>query len=290
MGLDACREKKVAVSNASGYSNEAVAELVIGMTLSLMRNLPQVEKRVREGGTKDGLVGCEIKGKTVGIIGLGNIGTRSAELFHAFGANVLAQSRTKHADAPEYVELTFEKGVPVALNGVAMKPARIIAGLNELGGRNGIGLYDVVENRLVGMKSRGVYETPGGTILYRAHEVLETLTLDKQTAHKKRELAITFGELVYDGQWFSPLRKALSAFVTETQQTVTGKVRLKLYKGNIINAGVWSPYSLYSEEIATFDAGGSYQQSDATGFIKLYGLPTRVQAAIAQKNGEEKEC
>ena len=150
--------------------------------------------------------------------------------------------------------------------------------------------FDVVENRLVGMKSRGVYETPGGTILYRAHEVLETLALDKQTAHKKRELAITFGELVYDGQWFSPLCKALSAFVTETQQTVTGKVRLKLYKGNIINAGVWSPYSLYSEEIATFDAGGSYQQSDATGFIKLYGLPTRVQAAVAQKNGEEKEC
>ena len=202
----------------------------------------------------------------------------------------LSISPLKAPDRPEYVELTFEKGVPVALNGTAMKPSQIIAGLNELGGRNGIGLYDVVENRLVGMKSRGVYETPGGTILYRAHEVLETLTLDKRTAHKKRELAITFGELVYDGEWFSPLRKALSAFVTETQQRVTGKVRLKLYKGNLINAGVWSPYSLYSEEIATFDAGGSYRQSDATGFIKLYGLPTRVQAAVARKNGEAEEC
>lgn len=202
----------------------------------------------------------------------------------------LGVSPLQAPDAPEYLELTFEKGVPTTLNGRAMKPSQIIAGLNELGGRNGIGLYDVVENRLVGMKSRGVYETPGGTILYRAHEILETLILDKLTAHKKRELTITFGELVYNGQWFSPLRKALSAFVTETQQTVTGKVRLKLYKGNIINAGVWSPYSLYSEEIATFDAGGSYQQSDATGFIKLYGLPTRVQAAVARKNGEDKEC
>lgn len=196
----------------------------------------------------------------------------------------LGVSPLQAPDQPEYVELEFTKGVPVSLNGTAMKPVDIIAKLNEIGGKNGIGLYDVVENRLVGMKSRGVYETPGGTILYHAHNVLETLTLDKKTAHKKRELAVTFGELVYDGQWFSPLRKALSAFVTETQQTVTGKVRLKLYKGNIINAGVWSPYSLYSEEIATFDAGGSYQQSDATGFIRLYGLPTRVQAAVNKKN------
>ena len=137
-----------------------------------------------------------------------------------------------------------------------------------------------LENRLVGMKSRGVYETPGGTILYKAHEVLETLTLDKLTAHKKRELAITFGELVYDGQWFSPLRKALSAFVTSTQENVTGKVRLELYKGNMINAGVWSPYSLYREDIATFAAGGDYKQSDATGFISIYGLPTKVQAIV----------
>ena len=199
----------------------------------------------------------------------------------------LGVSPIQAPDQPEYVELTFVKGVPTALNGTDMKPVEIITALNEIGGRNGIGLYDVVENRLVGMKSRGVYETPGGTILYKAHEVLETLTLDKPTAHKKRELSVTFGELVYDGQWFSPLRKALSAFVTETQQTVTGKVRLKLYKGNLINAGVWSPYSLYSEEIATFDAGGSYQQSDATGFIRLYGLPTRVQAAVAKQNKGE---
>lgn len=196
----------------------------------------------------------------------------------------LGVSPLQAPDQPEYVELEFTKGIPVSLNGTAMKPVDIIAKLNEIGGKNGIGLYDVVENRLVGMKSRGVYETPGGTILYHAHNVLETLTLDKKTAHKKRELAVTFGELVYDGQWFSPLRKALSAFVTETQQTVTGKVRLKLYKGNIINAGVWSPSSLYSEEIATFDAGGSYHQSDATGFIRLYGLPTRVQAAVNKKN------
>ena len=202
----------------------------------------------------------------------------------------LSVSPLKAPDTPEYLELAFEKGVPTALDGKPMKASAIIAALNQMGGRNGIGLYDVVENRLVGMKSRGVYETPGGTILYHAHQVLETLTLDKPTAHKKRELAITFGELVYDGQWFSPLRKALSAFVTETQQHVTGKVRLKLYKGNIFNAGVWSPYSLYSQEIATFDAGGSYCQSDATGFIQLYGLPTRVQAVVDQKNEEDASC
>ena len=202
----------------------------------------------------------------------------------------LSVSPLKAPDTPEYLELTFEKGVPTALDGKAMKASEIIAALNQMGGRNGIGLYDVVGNRLVGMKSRGVYETPGGTILYHAHQVLETLTLDKPTAHKKRELAITFGELVYDGQWFSPLRKALSAFVTETQQHVTGKVRLKLYKGNIFNAGVWSPYSLYSQEIATFDAGGSYHQSDATGFIQLYGLPTRVQAVVDQNNKEDASC
>ena len=202
----------------------------------------------------------------------------------------LSVSPLKAPDTPEYLELTFEKGVPTALDGKPMKASAIITALNQMGGRNGIGLYDVVENRLVGMKSRGVYETPGGTILYHAHQVLETLTLDKPTAHKKRELAITFGELVYDGQWFSPLRKALSAFVTETQQHVTGKVRLKLYKGNIFNAGVWSPYSLYSQEIATFDAGGSYHQSDATGFIQLYGLPTRVQAVVDQNNKEDASC
>ena len=192
-------------------------------------------------------------------------------------------------DEASYVTLEFEKGVPVAVDGERCKASRIIEKLNELGGKNGIGLYDVVENRLVGMKSRGVYETPGGTILCRAHAVLETLTLDKMTAHKKRELAVTFADLVYNGQWFTPLRRALSAFVTDTQEHVTGTVRLKLYKGNIINAGVWSPYSLYSEEMATFDAGGTYKQSVATGFISLYGLPTRVQSIVDQKNSGDSQ-
>ena len=190
-------------------------------------------------------------------------------------------------DEPTYITVHFEKGEPTAIDGVEMSPLALVEKLNELGGKNGIGLLDIVENRLVGMKSRGVYETPGGTILYKAHEVLETLTLDKLTAHKKRELAITFGELVYDGQWFSPLRKALSAFVTSTQEHVTGKVRLELYKGNLINAGVWSPFSLYREDIATFAAGGDYKQSDATGFISIYGLPTKVQAIVnSEKEGE----
>ena len=192
-------------------------------------------------------------------------------------------------DEASYVTLEFEKGVPVAVDGERCKASRIIEKLNELGGKNGIGLYDVVENRLVGMKSRGVYETPGGTILCRAHAVLETLTLDKMTAHKKRELAVTFADLVYNGQWFTPLRRALSAFVTDTQEHVTGTVRLKLYKGNIINAGVWSPYSLYSGEMATFDAGGTYKQSDATGFISRYGLPTRVQSIVDQKNSGDSQ-
>lgn len=191
---------------------------------------------------------------------------------------------TQAPNKSEYVEIEFEKGVPVKLNGKKEKASEIIKELNQIGGKNGIGLYDVVENRLVGMKSRGVYETPGGTILYRAHEVLETLVLDRDTLHKKKELAVTFGELVYDGKWFTPLRHALSAFVEDTQQNVTGKVRLRLYKGNIINAGVWSPYSLYREDIATFDAGGEYRQSDATGFISLYGLPTRVQATVDEEN------
>ncbi|HAY72381.1 MAG TPA: argininosuccinate synthase [Ruminococcaceae bacterium] len=191
---------------------------------------------------------------------------------------------TQAPNKSEYVELEFEKGVPVKLNGKKEKASEIIKELNQIGGKNGIGLYDVVENRLVGMKSRGVYETPGGTILYRAHEVLETLVLDRDTFHKKKELAVTFGELVYDGKWFTPLRHALSAFVEDTQQNVTGKVRLRLYKGNVINAGVWSPYSLYREDIATFDAGGEYRQSDATGFISLYGLPTRVQATVDEEN------
>ena len=199
----------------------------------------------------------------------------------------LGVSPEQAPDTPTYVTIHFEKGIPTAVDGKEMESVELVEYLNKLGGANGIGLLDIVENRLVGMKSRGVYETPGGTILYKAHEVLETLTLDKLTAHKKRELAITFGELVYDGQWFSPLRKALSAFVTSTQEHVTGKVRLELYKGNLINAGVWSPFSLYREDIATFAAGGDYKQSDATGFISIYGLPTKVQAIVSsEKEGQ----
>ena len=199
----------------------------------------------------------------------------------------LGVSPEQAPDVPTYVTIHFEKGIPTAVDGKEMGAVELVEYLNKLGGANGIGLLDIVENRLVGMKSRGVYETPGGTILYKAHEVLETLTLDKLTAHKKRELAITFGELVYDGQWFSPLRKALSAFVTSTQEYVTGKVRLELYKGNLINAGVWSPFSLYREDIATFAAGGDYKQSDATGFISIYGLPTKVQAIVnSEKEGK----
>ena len=186
-------------------------------------------------------------------------------------------------DAPTYVTLDFEQGKPVALDGKQMSAKDIILKLNELGGANGIGILDIVENRLVGMKCRGVYETPGGTILYKAHSVLETLCLDKMTMHEKQKLAVTFGELVYNGQWFTPLREALSAFVTKTQEHVTGTVRLKLYKGNIINAGVWSPYSLYSEEIATFGAS-DYNQADAAGFIQLYGLPIAVQAKVDGKS------
>ena len=186
-------------------------------------------------------------------------------------------------DKPTYITLDFEKGVPVAFNDKKMSAKEIVLALNKVGGENGIGLLDIVENRLVGMKCRGLYETPGGAILYAAHEYLETLTLDKMTAHKKEELAITFAELVYNGQWFSPLREALSAFVDKTQETVTGKVKLKLYKGNIIKAGAWSDYTLYSEEVATFGEDHVYNQADATGFINLYGLPTTVRAR-AQKN------
>jgi len=187
----------------------------------------------------------------------------------------------KAPDKPTYVEIEFEKGVPVAVDGKKMKPSDVIRTLNKLGGENGIGILDLVENRLVGMKSRGVYETPGGTILYRAHSALESICLDKDTQHMKARLAITFAELVYNGQWFTPLREALSAFVTSTQRNVTGKVRLKLYKGNIINAGVWSDYSLYSESIATFGES-DYNQKDAEGFINLYGLPIKVRALMEQ--------
>ena len=189
-------------------------------------------------------------------------------------------------DQPTYITLDFEQGKPVALNGKSMTAKEIILALNEIGGANGIGLLDIVENRLVGMKCRGVYETPGGTILYAAHNYLETVTLDKMTAHKKQELSITFAELVYNGQWFTPLREALSAFVTSTQRNVTGKVKLKLYKGNIIKAGVWSDYSLYSEELATFGEDNVYNQADSAGFINLYGLPIAVQARLNKKLGK----
>ncbi len=186
-------------------------------------------------------------------------------------------------DEPEYIELGFEAGVPVSFNGERMPAKDIILKCNEAGGKNGIGIIDIVENRLVGMKCRGVYETPGGTILYRAHETLESVCLDKLTLHEKQRLSITFAELVYNGQWFTPLREALSAFVDKTQERVTGRVRLKLYKGNIINAGVWSENSLYSEKIATFGES-DYDQRDSAGFINLYGLPIKVQAIVDGKN------
>lgn len=189
---------------------------------------------------------------------------------------------------PTYIELEFEKGVPVAFNGKKMSAKEIVLALNKVGGENGIGLLDIVENRLVGMKCRGVYETPGGAILYYAHDYLETICLDKMTKHKKQELAITFAELVYNGQWFTPLREALSAFVEKTQENVSGKVRLKLYKGNMIKAGVWSDYSLYSEEIATFGEDHVYNQADSKGFIELYGLPIKVQAQVNAKNKNKK--
>ena len=182
-------------------------------------------------------------------------------------------------DAPTYVTIGFDQGKPVTLDGQALSAKEIILKLNQIGGANGIGIIDIVENRLVGMKCRGVYETPGGTILYRAHEALESICLDKLTLHEKQRLSITFAELVYNGQWFTPLREALSAFVDKTQEKVTGTVKLKLYKGNIIKAGVASSYSLYSESIATFGES-DYDQSQAAGFINLYGLPIAVQAMV----------
>ncbi len=189
-------------------------------------------------------------------------------------------------DAPTYITLDFVEGKPVAFNGEKMSAKDIILELNKVGGANGIGLLDIVENRLVGMKCRGVYETPGGAILYFAHKYLESVCLDKYTMHKKQELAVTFGELVYNGQWFTPLREALSAFVDKTQETVTGKVKIKLYKGNMIKAGVWSDYSLYSEEIATFGEDHVYDQKDSKGFINLFGLPISVRAQVMKKNGK----
>ena len=212
-------------------------------------------------------------------------------LYDKEGFLEMGVSPMKAPDKATYVTLDFEKGVPVALDGKKMSAKDIILALNKLGGENGIGLLDIVENRLVGIKCRGVYETPGGTILYFAHEYLETLCLDKYTAHKKQELAITFAELVYNGQWYTPLREALSAFVDKTQERVTGKVKIKLYKGNMIKAGAWSEYSLYNEEIATFGEDNVYNQADAAGFINLFGLPIKVQAqvdaAIAAKKNKK---
>ena len=199
----------------------------------------------------------------------------------------LGVSPIQAPDKPTYVTIHFEKGIPTAIDGKEMGAVELVEKLNELGGANGIGLADLVENRLVGMKSRGVYETPGGTILYHAHDVLETITLDKETARTKQYLSIKFADIVYNGQWYTPLREALTAFVNETQKTVTGDVKLKLYKGNIINAGVTSPYTLYDEEVATFDAEDVYNQKDAEGFINLFGLPIHVKAVLDQKRNNK---
>ena len=197
----------------------------------------------------------------------------------------LGVSPEQAPDVPTYVTVHFEKGVPTAVNGKEMGAVELVTALNELGGKNGIGLLDIVENRLVGMKCRGVYETPGGAILYKAHEILETICLDKETSHYKALVAQKLAEIVYNAQWFTPLTEAILAFVKTTQATVTGDVRLKLYKGNLINAGVTSPYSLYDPEIATFDEDHVYNQADATGFINLYGLSTKVYAKMKAKNG-----
>jgi len=193
-------------------------------------------------------------------------------------------SPEKAPDKPTYVTIGFEKGVPVSVNGEKMEAVDLVWKLNEIGGANGIGIIDIVENRLVGMKSRGVYETPGGTILYEAHEMLESICLDKETSHFKRIVADKFADLVYNGLWFTPLRESLSCFVDKTQETVTGEVKLKLYKGNIIPAGITSPYSLWNEEIASFgDDEGAYDQNDAAGFINLFGLPIKVKAILDEK-------
>ena len=193
-------------------------------------------------------------------------------------------SPVKAPDKVSYVTISFEKGIPTAIDGKKMGAVEIVETLNKIGGENGVGLADLVENRLVGMKSRGVYETPGGTILYEAHRLLETICLDKATQHFKQHIAIKFGEMVYNGEWFTPLREALSAFVSKTQETVTGDVKLRIYKGNVTSAGITSPYSLYSEDIATFsDDGGAYSQKDSEGFINLFGLPIKVKALLDQK-------
>lgn len=196
----------------------------------------------------------------------------------------LSVTPEKAPDEPTYIELGFEQGIPVSLNGEKLSPVSMLEELNSIGGKNGIGITDIVENRLVGMKSRGVYETPGGTILYAAHRELELICIDRDTLHYKDIVAQRFAELVYYGQWFTPLREALSAFVDVTQKYVTGNVRLKLYKGNIIPAGVESPYSLFSEDLCTFGEDEIYNQKDAEGFINLFGLPMKVQATMKKAN------
>ena len=194
----------------------------------------------------------------------------------------MSQTPEAAPDKDEYITLDFEQGVPVAVNGQKMEPVKMMETLNEIGKRNGIGIADMVENRLVGMKDRGVYETPGGAIIYYAHNELENLCLDRATYNYKEQIGIRYAELVYDGMWFSPLREALQAFVDETQKTVTGTVKMKLYKGNIITAGSTSPYSLYSKEYVTFGEDEVYNQADAQGFINLFGLPLTVRALMKQ--------
>ena len=201
----------------------------------------------------------------------------------------LMVSPEKAPDKPTYVEIEFEKGLPVAIDGVKYKSAvELLKKANEIAGANGVGIDDIVENRLVGMKSRGVYETPGGTLLYKAHKELEYLCLDKQTLHYKIDLANKFADLVYDGLWYTPLREAMSAFVDSTQQTVTGKVKMKLYKGNCMSAGATSKYSLYDPDIATFEEDDVYDQKDSAGFINLFGLPLKVRAQMLKRNAENK--
>ena len=196
---------------------------------------------------------------------------------------VLGVTPEKAPDEPEYLTLTFEQGVPKTLNGKAMKVSEIITTLNALGGKHGIGIVDIVENRVVGMKSRGVYETPGGTILMEAHDQLEELILDRETLETRKKLGSQFAQIVYEGKWFTPLREAIQAFVTSTQKYVTGEVKMKLYKGNIIKAGTTSPYTLYNESLASFKTGDLYDHQDASGFITLFGLPLKVRAMKLQE-------
>ena len=196
---------------------------------------------------------------------------------------VLGVTPEKAPDAGEYVTMTFEKGVPTSINGQQMKVSEIIMKLNELGAKHGIGICDIVENRVVGMKSRGVYETPGGTILYEAHQQLEELVLDRATTEVKKDMGNKLSQVVYEGKWFTPLREAIQAFVESTQEYVTGEVKFKLYKGNIIKAGTTSPYSLYNESLASFTTGDLYDHHDADGFINLFGLPLKVRAMKLQE-------